>query len=301
MSRWIANLMLLGAGAVWGMGFIAQSTAMDHIGPLSFVAFRFLIAAIVLLPFAWRESKRTDVPAIDAGVLLRFGLIGAAMFGGMATQQVGLVTTTVSNSGFLTGLYVVLTPLVAIVLFREYPPLVVWPGAALALLGIFLLSGGDLAALSKGDVLTIVSAVFWALQVVLIARFVVSSGRPFLLAAAQFTVVAVLAAMLIPFSGETVQLESMLSALPHLIYAGVFAGALAFTLQIVAQRYTTSSQAAIFLSSEAPFAALLGAVILGERLGTLGLLGCAAILASMLLVELAPDRNRKLEPPRADA
>jgi drug/metabolite transporter (DMT)-like permease len=200
----------------------------------------------------------------------------------------------------LTGLYVVFTPLVAVLLFRDHVHPVVWPGASLALLGIFLLSGGDLAALVIGDLLTMVGAVCWAVQAVLIARHVNASGRPLLLAATQFATVCVLAVVGVVIAGERSSVDALMQAAPQLLYTGIIAGALAFTLQIVGQRYTSASQAVIFLSSEAPFAALFGALVLGERLGILGVFGCAAILASMLLVELVPglkDRRRSREAP----
>lgn len=293
MTRASANGLLLCAGAIWGMGFVAQSTAMEHLDPLVFVAARFAIASLVLLPFAAFEARRVIEPTISLGLVARFALIGMAMFGGMALQQVGLLTTTVSNSGFLTGLYVVFTPLVAVIVFRDFPHAVVWPGAAIAFLGIFLLSGGDLAGLTVGDLLTIAGAVCWAAQAVLIARFVTSSGRPLLLAAIQFATVCLLAAASAWLIGEKVSIQALLHAAPELFYTGVVAGALAFTLQVIGQRYTSASQAVIFLSSEAPFAALFGALLLSERLGTLAIVGCLAILAAMLLVELVPSWGRR--------
>ncbi len=289
MRRSTANALLLIAGAIWGMGFVAQSTAMEHLGPLVFVAARFAIASLVLLPFAVYEARRSNQSdPVTWGVLGRFVLIGTAMFAGMALQQVGLLTTTVSNSGFLTGLYVVFTPLVAVMLFRDFPHPVVWPGAALAFVGIFMLSGGDLAQLTFGDLLTIGSAFCWAVQAVLIGRFVLSSGRPLLLAAVQFTTVCVFACIAVVILGETLSISALIGAAPELLYTGIVAGALAFTLQIVGQRYTSASQAVIFLSSEAPFAALFGVLLLGERLSSLAVTGCIAILAAMLLVELVP-------------
>lgn len=288
MSRASANLLLLLAGAVWGMGFVAQATAMESIGPFLFVALRFVVATAVVAPFAWRESRRAAVSgdtALDGSMLVRFMLIGLALFGGMATQQVGLLTTSVTNSGFLTGLYVVVTPLLAVALFGARPQPAVWPAAALATAGIWLLSGGDFGALVVGDLLTVVSAVFWALQVVLIGRFVGASGRPLALSLVQFACVAAIAG-LVALLREPFALAAVREAAPSILYAGLFASGLAFTLQVIGQRYTTAPQAAIFLASEAPFAALFGALFRDERVGALGLGGCALILAAMLLVEL---------------
>ncbi len=290
MSRFQANCLLLVAGAIWGMGFVAQQTAMQNIGPFLFIALRFSIATLVVLPFAMRESYqlRRKPPPLKPRDLGMFILVGISLFVGMAFQQFGLLSTTVTNSGFLTGLYVIFTPFLAILLFREWPKLIVWPAALLALVGIGLLSGGGLFGLNKGDLLTICSAVAWAMQVVLIARFVVQSGRPLMLSMVQFAVTALLGFLGVFVMQEAIVWERIQAAGFELLYTGVFASGLAFTLQVIGQRYTTASQAAIFLSSEAPFAALFGALFQGDRIGMVGLAGCAMILIAMLLVELAP-------------
>lgn len=290
MSRSSANVLLLLAGAMWGMGFVAQATAMQDIGPFLFVALRFTVACIVVAPFAWLESRREqqrDRPPLSSSELRRFALIGVVLFAGMGTQQVGLLTTSVTHSGFLTGLYVVFTPLVAVALYRDWPHRVVWPASALALLGIALLSGVAPGGAVVGDLLTIGSAIFWALQVVLIGRFVGSSGRPLVLSFTQFAVTAFLA-WLVALIFEPFVLANIRAALPSVLYAGIFASGIAFTLQVIGQRYTSAPQAAIFLSSEAPFAALFGYLFMAEQIARIGLVGCALILCAMLLVELYP-------------
>jgi len=289
MKRSTANALLLLAGAVWGLGFVAQSTGMDHLGPFSFVAIRFTIASLVVWPFALWEGSKTTQPIENKGsTFLRFTIIGVAFFFGMAAQQVGLLTTSVSNSGFLTGLYVVFTPLVAVVFFRDWPHWVIWPASLVAMAGIFLLSGGSFSALVAGDFLTILSAFFWAVQAVLIGRWVGKSGRPILLAAWQFSVLAVCAWVVTLILGESITLEGIRGAAPELIYTGVFAGGFAFTLQVIGQRHTSASQAVIFLASEAPFAAIFAAIALNERIGVMGIAGCVSILLAMLMVELVP-------------
>ncbi len=290
MKRWQANLVLLLAGATWGMGFVAQATAMDSIGPFLFIALRFAVATIVVLPFALHESgkhKRSGASPLTMSEMLGFGLVGISLFAGMATQQVGLLSTSVTNSGFLTGLYVVLTPILGVLLFREFPHRITWVAAILSLIGIYLLSGGNIGALVIGDVLTIGSAACWALQVVMIARFVGQSGRPLALSVTQFAVtggIALLFALLL----EPIRWSSIVAAGPQILYAGIFASGFAFTLQVIGQRYTSAPQAAIFLSSEAPFAALFAFWWLGERVGMIGLAGCVLIFIAMLAVELVP-------------
>jgi len=290
MSRLSANLLLLLAGAIWGMGFVAQQTAMEDLGPFSFIAMRFLIASVVVLPFAINECKRPKqaLPPLNSNHFLQFGLIGLCLFCGMAAQQVGLLTITVTNSGFLTGLYVVFTPFLAVLLFRQWPHPVVWPAALVAFSGIFFLSGGNLSQLQQGDFLTVLSAAFWALQVVLIGHFVGQSKRPLTLSLVQFMVTSLLASI-VALAIESISLSAVRGAAVEILYTGVFATGIAFSLQVIGQCYTTAPQAAIFLSSESLFAALFGALFLGERVGWVGLFGCALIFIAMLLIELVPE------------
>lgn len=276
---------------MWGMGFVAQSTAMAAIGPFLFVGLRFAMATLAMLPFALRESGKAAAPLRRAH-LAAFAGIGLILFGGMAAQQIGLMTTTVTNSGFLTGTYVVMVPFLAVLIYRQWPHRAVWPGTALALAGIWLLSGAKPAALSPGDWLTLLCALFWALQVLLIGRYAAGSGRPVTLAVVQFAVCGVLG-LAVALALEPFDPGAIVDALPEILYAGIFSGGIAFTLQVIGQRYTTAPQAAIFLSTEAVFAAIFGAVLLGERLPASGLVGCALILAAILAVELAPQFRRR--------
>jgi len=286
MTRPQANLLLLAAGAIWGMGFIAQSTAMSAIEPFSFLAVRFAIAALVIAPFAIREGKKTP-NSLQMKDWLAFLFIGCILFLAMATQQFGLLSTSVTNSGFLTGLYVVFTPILSVVIYRVWPHWVVWPCAMLAFLGIFMLSGGKFSALTHGDNLTIVSAVFWALQVLFIVQLANRTGRPITFAVVQFALCSVIG-LVLAVMYETLPWQSIVEAAPELLFTGIFSSGVAFTLQAIGQRHTTAPQAAIFLSSETLFAALFAALMLGERIGAIGLMGCLAIFVSMLLIEFIP-------------
>lgn len=291
MNRATANLLLLVTGAIWGGGFVAQATAMAAIGPVFFTGLRFLAAALAVLPFALWEARRAGRPlAPTAGEWKRFSLLGALLFSSLAVQQVGLLTTTVTNAGFLTGLYVVLTPLAGIVLFRLWPHPVIWPASLMALAGIFLLSGGRVSGLAAGDWWMILCALLWACHVQVLGR-VVTAARPLQLAFSQFLVCGLLGVSLAPLL-EPVAWSMVTGAIGEILFAGVLSGGVAFTLQAVAQRYTTAPQAAIFMSSEALFAALFGALLLGDRIGPVGLMGCGLIFASMLVTELVPMLRR---------
>lgn len=297
MTRIQANLFLLLSGSIWGAGFVAQSTAMEAIGPLWFIGLRFVIATLVALPLVLLEARQTAKP-LAKGAMRNFIFIGLALFGGAVTQQFGLLSTTVTNSGFLTGLYVVFVPVLTVVFLRRRPHWIIWPSALMASLGIFLLSGGTLSGLNGGDLLTIVCALFWAIQVMLIGIFAAGTGRPMLLSMTQFAVCAVLGVVLAA-TLEPLSLSAVQGALPEILYAGVFSSGIAFICQVVGQRYTTAPQAAIFLSSEALFAALFGALLLGETIPPLGYVGCAIIFAAMLLVELVPELTRTRSPAAA--
>lgn len=286
MPRHLANLLLLSAGAIWGAGFVAQSTAMDNIGPFLFIGLRFLVAAIVLAPFAWREARNSDHPVSTAN-LRGFALIGLVLFFGMALQQVGLTITTVTNSGFLTGLYVVFVPLITLLVLRQKPHPLIWPAVLMTFAGIWMLAGGSLSDLNGGDLLTIGCAVMWAIQLILVGRFVTPSGRPLTLSFVQFALAGVLG-LGVGLTLEGFDLAAVIATLPEILFAGVIATGLAFTLQVIGQRYTTAPQAAIFLSTESLFAAFFGALILGEQIPVLGYAGGLLIFLAILLAELGP-------------
>jgi drug/metabolite transporter (DMT)-like permease len=287
VTRVQANLLLLFVAAIWGAGFVAQTTAMDTIGPALFVGLRFMIASLVALPLAIIEHRKATTP-LRRPHMLAFVFIGMALFGGCITQQYGLLTTTVTNSGFLTALYVVFVPVLSLLVFRRLPHWVIWPASLLSLAGIFLLNGARLDGLSSGDTLTIVCALFYAVQVLVIGMVVTTSGRPMLLCFVQFMVCTLLGLSL-AFGSEPVEITSIVSAGQEIIFAGLLSSGLAFILQVVGQRFTTAPQAAIFLSTESLFAAIFGAVMLGESIGLIGYIGCALIFASLMLVELLPD------------
>lgn len=295
MTQSRANLLLLFAGLIWGLGFVAQSTAMQSIGPLTFIALRFIVATASVAPLAILESKRAAKP-LSLSDYKAFMILGVMLVSGMILQQTGMLTTTVTNAGFLTGLYVVLVPILGVLLFAQWPHPVVWVCAILSLTGIWMLSGGSLSSFTEGDWMMIAGAFFWALQGLFIARYALRIGRPVTMACIQFAVVAIIGTIL-ALSFEIIEWQAIKAAVPEVLFTGVFSSGVAFTLQAIGTRYTSAPQAAIFLSSEALFAALFGALILGERLPTIGLAGGALIFLSMMMVEIVPRlRFKKSQP-----
>ncbi|WP_374659733.1 DMT family transporter [Inhella sp.] len=297
MTRLHANLLLSLVAIVWASAFVAQSLGMKAIGPVAFTGVRFLLGALVVLPLAlweWRRRPKLGLPALatrdwlpaSCGLGLLLGL-GAVM------QQIGIVSTTVTNAGFLTALYVPLVPLLSLLLLREPPHWSVWPGGLACLLGAFLLSGAHQLELHPGDAWVIASALPWALHVLFVGRVADRLHAPFLVACTQFAVVGVAnLAWALPF--EPFTWPQVQAAAGPIAYTGIVSVGLAFTAQVVAQRSAQAADAAIILSSETVFAALFGAWWLGERLNAQGLLGCALMLAALLAVQLLPLVHNRL-------
>ena len=297
MSRLTANILLLLAAIVWGAAFVAQSTAMDSIGPLAFIGIRFVLAAMAVAPFAYLEWRKSRDRIPPKGHITGIG-VGVIFFAAMALQQYGFFTTTVTNAGFLTALYVVLTPILSILVLRHFPSLFIWPVAALSLSGTYLLAG-SLQSMKAGDLLMIGSAFFWALQIIFMGRMVTRYNNPVTVAFVQFLTTGLigLAAGLI---FEPIGLAAIKGAWFELVYTGVISGGLAFTLQAIAQRHTPTTDAAILLSSESLFAALSGAIFLGETLTPRQWLGCLLIFFSILAVELLPTLLKRIRRPQGN-
>ncbi len=282
-----ANALLLLTSAVWGLAFVAQRVGMDYVGPFTFNALRFALGGaalwgVVRLRDAGRLPAMRSVAAGDASPgWTRWGmLLGAVLFGGSSLQQAGLVYTTAGKAGFITGLYVVLVPLVGTWLGARHGRNV-WLGALLALAGLYLLSVTDAWRMAWGDFLVFLSALFWTAHVLLVdtltARF--DSLR---LAALQFGVVAVLSA-LAALLWETASPQAVLGASWAILYGGLLSVGVGYTLQLVGQQYTAPAAAAVIFSLEAVFALLGGVVLLAEPLTARSALGSALMLAGMLV------------------
>jgi drug/metabolite transporter (DMT)-like permease len=279
---------------IWGSAFVAQRLGMDSIGPFLYSGLRFGLAALILLPvLRWleaRSSNSTRVPQVPLNrQLLRGGvLMGLALALGINLQQVGLLFTSVTNSGFITGLYVIIVPLLGLFIGHK-TGLGIWLGASLAVVGMFLLSVGEGFVVASGDWLQLAGAFVWGVHVLLVGFF---AGRhdPLRLALVQFITCAVIS-LLLALIFEEIQWQAIIAAGPAILYGGVFGVAIGFTLQVVAQKDAIASHAAIILSLEAVFAAIAGALLLGETLELRGYFGCALMFAGMLLAQLWPKKH----------
>jgi drug/metabolite transporter (DMT)-like permease len=274
-----ALLALIAVTAVWGVTFVQVKDAVALYPLFAFLAVRFAIAVLALGVPAGPRLRGLGRTGWVAGAVL--GLLLALGYG---LQTAGLERTTVSSAGFITGLYVVFTPLLALALFRVRPGRAVWLGVALSTLGLALLSGVD-AGSSAGDLLVLAGSAAYSLQIVLMERF---APRYDPLA---FTEVEMIAA----FGGFTVlalalgqvEVPRGWTVWGALLVTGVFASALAYLVQTWAQRRTSATRTALAFTMEPVWAALFGYTLAGDRLGWVGWAGCAVIMAGILLAEPA--------------
>lgn len=291
MTRLNADLLLLLCAFIWGTAFVAQKDLHAASWPALFVAARFLLSALLLAPLAWLEGRRPFAPAPRPGDLGLALLIGACLCAGATLQQWALTGTTATNGGFLTAVYVAFVPFVVWAVAGTRPRPLVLLACAVAVLGAWLLAGGKSGGWSRGDLVLVASDLVWALHITLIARFLGRINRPFLLCFVQYAATAAGAGLVSALS-EQPRWADFAAGLPAIAYAGVASGGIAYTLQIIAQRHAPAAEAALILSLESVFAALAGALVLHERLGLVGSLGCLLILAGAVMVDVAPAVRR---------
>lgn len=287
MKPWQANALLLLTAAVWGLAFVAQRVGMDYIGPFTFNALRFgLGGAALSIVIRLRDAGKLSAvqraaPASRPVGWWRWGLLlGAVLFGGASLQQAGLVYTTAGKAGFITGLYVVLVPLVGTWLGERHG-LHVWLGALLALTGLYLLSVNGAWRIAWGDFLVFLGALFWTVHVLLVDHLVARFDS-LRLAALQFGMVALLSAVVAVWR-EPLHVASVWQAMLAILYGGLLSVGVGYTLQLVAQQYAPPAHASIILSLEAVFALLGGVVLLSEPLNGRGMLGSVLMLGGMLV------------------
>jgi len=289
-----SDLLLLLAGAIWGLAFVAQRLGMEHTGPLTFNGVRFGLGALALWPLVYRLGRRRDSgvarPAAWSADLHRGLVLGLVLTGGATLQQTGVVYTTAGKAGFITGLYVVLVPILGLAVGQRTGGRT-WLGAVVATVGLYLLSISGRFTMARGDLLVLAGAVFWAAHVLLVARWAPRT-EPVRLAALQFAVCSLLS-VAGAFALEEPAWPGILAARWPILYAGLLSTGVAYTLQVVAQRHAPPAHAAIILSLEAVFAVLGGIVMLGETLSPRALAGCALMLVGMILsqIEVRPRRR----------
>jgi drug/metabolite transporter (DMT)-like permease len=284
LSRFRADLLLLLTAVVWGSAFVAQRVAAESTSVFLFNGLRFLLGALVLLPFALRGRTSREL-LFEPTPLSSILVAGLLLFGAGTLQQLGMRYTTAGNAGFITGLYVVFVPIFLALGGRKRLGLPVWLAAFLAALGLFLLSTGGQFRLALGDTLELGGAFLFSFHVIWIDRLA-GKVEVLPLAIGQYVVTAALSLAIGLVLKESI-LEVVNAAWIPIVYTGVLSIGLGYTLQVVGQQVAPPADASILLSMEAPFAAIFGWLLLGETLTGVQLLGCGLMLMGMLLAQFS--------------
>jgi drug/metabolite transporter (DMT)-like permease len=291
-STLTADLLLLLTAAIWGFAFVAQRIGMDYVGPFTYNGVRFALGSLSLVPLLRRGPEPVLGQESPRLLWLGGGLLGLVLFAAASLQQVALVTTTAGKAGFITGLYVVIVPFLGL-LWGQRTAAGTWAGAVIAAVGLYLLSVTASWEMEYGDFLVLLSAVFWSVQVLLIA-WLSPRVRTVSLACYQFAICALLS-LLTAVWVEEVRLAPILAAAGPILYGGVLSVGVAYTLQVAAQRHAPPAHASILMSLEAVFAAFGGWLFLEEALTPRGWAGCGLMLAGMLLSQLGGPGERREE------
>ncbi|MFK9093386.1 DMT family transporter [Bacillus salipaludis] len=288
-----ADISLLLVTLIWGTTFILVQNAIDFLPPFAFNGIRFFIAALLLilclLVFERKQLKQLNLKIIGSGVFIGFWL-----FLGYVTQTIGLLYTTTSKAGFITGLNVVLVPLFSMFLLKQYPTKSAIIGVLTATIGLFLLTMTDVSALNIGDGFVLICAISFAMHIILTGKF--SSKYPtLLLTAIQILTVGILSigsSFIFEDWKKSLRMDILFSqdVIIALVITSVFATAIAFFIQTNFQKYTTATRVALIFAMEPVFAAIVGYFWAHERLSISALLGCSLIFMGMVFAELPANK-----------
>lgn len=279
-----ADLLMVLTAAIWGSTFVAQQLGMDGVGPFTYTGARMLLGVALIAPlWRWRGGPFASLPVQPSQGLWGAGLLlGLVLFCAINLQQVGLLGTSVSNAGFITGLYVVLVP-VLLRLGGTHITRQAWIAVALATAGLYFLSVKPGAGIAAGDWLQLGGALLWAVHMLLVGRLT-RRHDPLRLSVLQYLVAGLLS-LAVALTQESITLTGLEQAAGAIAWGGVLSIGVAYTLQAIVQRDALASHAAVIYSSEGLFSALGGWLVLNEQIGLRGWSGAALLLAAMLLAQ----------------
>lgn len=291
-----ANILLLLTAAIWGLAFVAQKVGAEHVGAFTYNGIRFALGSISLIPLILflnkkkgenEKTKNNDRDSLKLTV--KAGIIaGCALFIATSLQQMGVMGTTAGKAGFITGLYMVIVPILGLFLKQKVNKST-WIGIVIAIIGLYLLSINEDFSISNGDLLVLIGSVGWAVHILLIDNFT-KKIDPLKLSSVQFATCSILS-LVMAIIFEDINMVGISGAMVSILYGGLLSVGVAYTLQVVAQKNAKPSHAAILLSMESVFGALGGAMFLGERIGTRGLVGCILIFIAIIISQLKPSEK----------
>ncbi|MBQ2094836.1 MAG: DMT family transporter [Firmicutes bacterium] len=306
-KKMLGNIMLTITAFIWGISFVFQRKGMEYIEPLTFAASRLVLAALAVMIVAFimdmRERKKPGftprtgetADAYKRNTILGGVLAGLCLTGAGAFQQMGVVYTTAGKAGFITALYMMLVPVINFLFFKKKNTWLVWLGVVVGVVGLYLLCMTDKSfSVTKGDGLILICSVFFALHILVCDHFA-PIGNPVKISAIQF-ITACACTWVLAILWEDPTWAKIVSAAVPIAYCGVMSGGVAYTLQILAQRDTDPTVAALILSLESVFAVIGGAIMLHERMSPRELIGCLIMFIAIILVQIPlPEKKSKKE------
>lgn len=292
-KSWIGVVCLLVTTIIWGSAFVAQYMGAEILPPIAFTAARSFIGALAVLPVAlvMRRRERKQGAALAWKPLLLGGTAcGAALALASALQQAGVAQAGAGKAGFLTVLYVVMVPVFGLLLGKRvaWP---IWPCVAVAMAGTYLLSVTGSFRFEAGDLLLLGCAAVYAVQILLVDRFV-GQVSAVMLSVVQLTA-AGLFSVIFSLIFEQATMAQWVACIGPLLYVGVMSSGVAYTLQMVGQRFLPPTLATLLMSLESVFAVLSGWLILGERLTGTELLGCVLVFAAVTVAQFSDSMIKK--------
>ena len=286
-----SNICLIVAALIWGTAFVAQTTGMEHIGPLTFTNLRFLIGGLIVLPLAVKEIPNFK-KSLNKRLIIIILLTGLSLLMGTYLQQYALQYTKIGNAAFLTILYVPFVPIISRFILKKRIHWSIWVSVSICLVGSYYLTVGNSFEAQFADFLVVVCAIFFALHCILIDEYFEIVNAPFTLATSQF-LLCFLYSLPFVFIFEDPSLKGIYMELFELLYVGVMSSGIAYTLQIFGQRYVKPSTAAITFSLEGVFGSLAAWIILSQMLTSTQIFGCFLILLGVLTAQLIPLINKE--------
>ena len=282
-----SSLMLFMAALIWGFAFAFQSQGMDYMGPMTFNGTRFLIGAFVLVPiiFIFRKpGEKKKITKDDMKVTITGGVVcGLCLFAASSLQQVGIQYTSVGKAGFLTTLYIILVPIIGI-FFKKKASVMVWIGAILSVIGMYLLCVSETMSINKGDVFAFCCAIVFAFHILSVDYFSPKTNG-IVLSCIQF-LTSGLCAMVCAFIWEQPTLIEIINGIVPLLYVGIMSSGVAYTLQILGQKNADPTIASLIMSLESAVSVLGGWMILGQKLSPKELLGCLLMFIAVIGVQV---------------
>ena len=291
-KQFLSTLCLVGAALIWGTAFVAQTTGMEHIGPLTFTNIRFFIGGLIVLPLAIKEIPNFKNIQKKNKLIIIILLTGLSLLIGSFLQQYALQYTKIGNAAFLTILYVPFVPIISRFILRRRIHWSIWVSVSICLIGSYFLTIENSFDAQFADFLVVVCALFFALHCILIDEYFEIVDAPFTLATSQF-LLCFIYSLPFMFIFENPTFEGIYKESFELLYVGVMSVGIAYTLQVIGQRYVRPSTAAITFSLEGVFGALAAWIILSQILSSTQIFGCLLILIGVLAAQLIPLINKE--------